>query len=315
MAGWTTNRQAEQPLRVQPADSAAPSADPVASAPAALTLEGLLALPADAAPGRRMPDPCAGAQDPLARLVELEIIPRLMLLHRAPASGLRVGALAITPAHVDALTERAVHDDADSASRYVRGLLDAGATQEQIFLDLLTPCARHMGVLWEQDVWSFSEVTIGLWRLQRVLHELSARPDRLAPRAPQERRILLAAEPGTQHTFGVAMVAEFFCRAGWLVDCEPQARWTELRARLGRQWFDVFGLSISSSEGIPQIASVILDMRKASANPGLFVMVGGPMAAQMPDLARLCGADAAAGDANLAVALAQDSLRPAVRRA
>ena len=56
-------------------------------------------------------------------------------------------------------------------------------------------------------------------------------------------------------------------------------------------------------------------MRKAAANPQLFVMVGGPMAAQMPDLARLCGADAVACDARAAVDAANASLRRGVKTA
>ncbi|MFX8024223.1 B12-binding domain-containing protein, partial [Acinetobacter baumannii] len=72
----------------------------------------------------------------------------------------------MTDEHVHTLARLAVEGDADSASSYVRALLDAGASQEQVFLDLLAPCARWMGELWEQDRFDFSQVTIGLWRLQ-----------------------------------------------------------------------------------------------------------------------------------------------------
>ena len=81
------------------------------------------------------------------------------------------------------------------------------------------------------------------------------------------------------------------------------------------EWFDVFGLSIATSDSVAQVASAILDIRKAAANPQLFVMVGGPMASQLPDLARLCGADAMAGDAPAAVATANASLRRGVKTA
>ncbi|MCE4554416.1 cobalamin B12-binding domain-containing protein [Roseateles cellulosilyticus] len=302
-------------MQPQPTAPAPSPGGPDAGAAAPLTLDSMLAAASarDDRPHRLV----SSQQLQLSRIVELEIIPRLMLLHRSQPLSLREPGppLVLTEAHVHALSELAVHDDAERAIRYVRSLIEAGATQEQVFLDLLAPCARHLGELWEEDVYNFSQVTIGLWRLQRVLHEESIRPDRVVPFDANSRRILLAAVPGAQHTFGVTMAAEFFSRAGWDVDCEPKSSWHDIGERLARQWFDVFGLSISASEGLPQIASAILDMRKAAANPRLYVMVGGPMAAQVPDLARLCGADAMASEARVAVSLAQDSLSPNVRRA
>jgi methanogenic corrinoid protein MtbC1 len=56
------------------------------------------------------------------------------------------------------------------------------------------------------------------------------------------------------------------------------------------------------------LASAILDLRRVSRNPKLFVMVGGPAMALVPDLAERCGADAMAGDATSAVATANQWL-------
>jgi MerR family transcriptional regulator, light-induced transcriptional regulator len=242
----------------------------------------------------------------LSRIVELEIIPRLMLMHSAqpPRERPLMPALLLTVEHVHTLAQLAVEGATESASSYVRALLDAGASQEHVFLDLLAPCARWMGEQWEADVYDFSQVTIGLWRLQRVLHEYGARFNQVARPDADSHRALMAAVPGAQHTFGVVMAAEFFSRAGWDVECEPQASWADLQTRLSCNWFDMFGLSIATGDSIPHVASAILDVREASANPTLFVMVGGPLAAVMPDLAQLCGADAMACDAGIAVATA-----------
>lgn len=310
MAGWTFNRQAKnkRPADRRAAAQRVPQANDGDGSPDAdtpLTLDAMLGVSSVA-------EPMGGSaqQAQLSRLVELEIIPRLMLMHRAQPLRPRLAAPAvqISADQVQALAEVAVHDSPDAVQATVQRLVDAGATHEQIFLDLLAPCARHMGDLWEEDVYSFSQVTIGLWRLQRVLHEFAA-PSTPARAEMEGQRILMAAVPGSQHTFGVTMAAEFFSRAGWDVVCEPRVSWQDLRTRASREWFDVVGLSVSASEGLPQIASAILDIRRVAANPQLFVMVGGPMAAEMPDLARRCGADAMASDAPSAVAAAFGSLQ------
>lgn len=314
MAGWTINRQAKRPPNPRRAPSDARADDPGASgADEPLTLQALLGAPPASTP--RLVSSQQAHQ--LSRIVELEIIPRLMLMHRVLPLTVPPPSMAvqITASHVRTLAELAVDEPADAAETFVSALQEAGASHEQLLLELLAPCARWMGEQWEEDTLNFSQVTIGLWRLQRVLHVLSPPPGQVGRYEADSRRALLAAVPGAQHTFGVAMVAEFFSRAGWDVDCEPRVSWLDLRTRLSSQWFDLFGLSVATSDSIPRIGSAILDIRKAAANPQLFVMVGGPMAAQMPDLASLCGADAMACDAPTAVAAANASLRRGVKTA
>lgn len=323
MTGWTNNRLAkrQQAARHVAEEARDTAGDPCRPDP--LTLAEMLSVQPDDGDDRpRLSTPHLVASNTsqdlqLSRIVELEIIPRLMLMHSAQPLRERppMPVLLLTTEHVHTLGHLSVEGDADSASGYVRALLDAGATQEQVFLDLLAPCARWLGELWEDDRFDFSQVTIGLWRLQRVLHEQGSRFSPVSRPDADSRRALMAAVPGAQHTFGVVMAAEFFSRAGWDVECEPKANWAELQGRLTVDWFDMFGLSVATGDSIPHIASAILDMREASANPTIFVMVGGPMAALMPDLAQLCGADSMACDACSAVAAANSGVSRGVKPA
>lgn len=334
MAGWTINRLAKRQHmpRSVAADSRGAARGQALLQADPLTLAEMLAVKSAELSGKlaptnederpRLASPhlvsSNTAQDmQLSRIVELEIIPRLMLMHSAQPLQVRPPrpALTLTPEHVHTLGRLAAEGDADSASSYVRALMDAGATQEQVFLDLLAPCARWLGEMWEDDRYDFSQVTIGLWRLQRVLHEQGSRFNQVARPDAESHRALLAAVPGAQHTFGVVMAAEFFSRAGWDVECEPKASWTDLQTRLTHNWFDMFGLSIATGDSIPHVASAILDMREVSANREVFVMVGGPMAAQLPELAALCGADAMASEACSAVDAANSGVAGRVKRA
>ncbi len=319
VAGWTFNRltKGQQAARHLAADAGEPM--PGAGLPENMTLTDMLAIkgaelacpPPRQSDERDRPRPSVprlvssntSHDMQLTRIVELEIIPRLMLMHstQPPRERAPMPALVLTEEHVHTLARMAAEGDGESTSTYVRALLDNGASQEQVFLDLLAPCARWLGERWEDDTYDFSQVTIGLWRLQRVLHEQSRRSTPIARPDTSIHRALMAAVPGAQHTFGVVMAAEFFGRAGWDVECEAKATWAGLQSQLSRNWFDMFGLSVATGDSIAHVASAILDMREASANPRIFVMVGGPMAAQMPDLAALCGADAMASDAAAAV--------------
>lgn len=316
MAGWTINRLAKRQQTLPPlaegSQAAADDAGRQPGQPARLSDDDRPRLVSP-----RLVSSNTTQDMQLSRIVELEIIPRLMMMHstmplldRPP-----LPALVLTVEHVHTLARLAVEGDAESASSYARALLDAGASQEQVFLDLLAPCARWLGELWDDDRYDFSQVTIGLWRLQRVLHEQGSRFNQVVRPDADSHRALLAAVPGAQHTFGVVMAAEFFSRAGWDVDCEPKATWPDLQTRLNRNWFDMFGLSIATGDSIPHVASAILDMRSASANPQIFVMVGGPMAAELPDLAALCGADAMACEANSAVNAANCGVGRRVKQA
>ncbi|CAN5339422.1 hypothetical protein BH11PSE10_BH11PSE10_18480 [soil metagenome] len=335
MAGWTINRLAKRqqaPLpRAEGSQDVAEGEGP--HRPDPLRLAEMMGRKSAELPGKprrfspaddrprpgspRLVASNMGQDMELSRIVELEIIPRLMLMHSAQPQRQRqpLPARELTVEHVHTLARLAAEGDADSASSYVRALLDAGAEQEQVFLNLLAPCARCLGLMWDEDRYDFSQVTIALWRLQRVLHEQGSRFSQLARPDADSHRALLAAVPGAQHTFGVVMAAEFFSRAGWDVECEPKASWTDLQARLRGDWFDMFGLSIATGDSIAHVASAILDMREASANRRVFVMVGGPMAAELPELAALCGADAMSSDACGAVEAANRGVGRRVKQA
>lgn len=255
----------------------------------------------------------------LSRLVELEIIPRLMLLHRPaqPAASARPAhQVVLTVQHVDALARLAVDGDSSSAASYVRALFDAGATPEQVFVDLLAPAARMLGTKWEADAYDFSQVTIGLWRLQKILYEESRSGERAQTAGQDAQRALMTAVPGAQHTFGAAMAAEFFLRAGWDVHYEIGASWAGLKAAVSANWFDIVGFSVNTDADVQAVASAILDIRRVSANPYTFVMVGGAATRFVPDLTGRIGADYVAEDAPSALAFAnQRAANGACRRA
>jgi methanogenic corrinoid protein MtbC1 len=243
----------------------------------------------------------------LTRTIEVEIIPRLLLANGGLPRA-EQGGLVPAPADVAELADLLLTRDGATAFSFVDGLRLRGARVETLYLDLLAPAARHLGDLWCDDICSFSDVTVGLVRLQQVLRELSPSfHDEVAPRQ-LNRRALLVPTPGEQHTFGLNMVAEFFRRAGWDVWTMATASEDKLARIVRRKWFALVGLSLGSESKLERLSSGIRSVRRASRNRSIGVMVGGPIFVAQPDLVALVGADATASDGQEATRQAERML-------
>lgn len=256
--------------------------------------------PVDAANDKRM--------SMLARTIEREIIPRLMLAHRASAAALSQGSLPgtdISPSEVERFAKLVLSDDEDAAYAAVQGWRALNVPVEKIYLDLLAPTARYLGKLWEDDLCNFTDVTVGLGRLQRVLRELSPSLGRSVEPTSAARRILLTPAPGEQHTFGLLMVAEFFRRAGWDVTGGAWSPGLEASTLVSVEWFDVIGFSLGSEVHLEALARSIAAARHAACNPQISVLVGGPLFGLHPEFVDVVGADGMTIDGREAPSLAQ----------
>lgn len=124
----------------------------------------------------------------LARTIEAEIIPRLMLAHGgADPSAAQVTCEMRAPSSPEVVefANLVLAQDARVARTWVEAVRARGASPETIFLELLAPAARRLGELWEADLCDFTQVTLGLWRIQQVVHELG----RAFARMPRSRRM------------------------------------------------------------------------------------------------------------------------------
>jgi methanogenic corrinoid protein MtbC1 len=246
----------------------------------------------------------------LAHAIDVEVIPRLILARRA---ALDAGASAPADAsvapdqEVGRLAALAIERSADEIAAYVAELRAGGASIETLYLELMAPAAQRLGELWTADLCDFAEVTIGMCRLQQVLHELSGTFRSEVDGPEHGRRVLLAPVPGEQHTFGLYMVAEFFRRAGWDVWGAPPGTGDDLVKLVRGEPFGVVGFSLGSDVRVDTLATTIRAVRRASCNRSIGVLVGGPVFVRRPELAPLVGADATALDARQAPAQA-DSL-------
>jgi methanogenic corrinoid protein MtbC1 len=267
----------------------------------------------------------AGAQRPrdkaaerladLARAIESQIVPRLVLARRAARVGTEPPEQSAPGAeHVARLTQLILEQNEHAAAAHVQALRARGTALETIFLQLLAPTARRLGRLWETDHCDFTQVTLGLWQLQQLLRSLSPGFMEGAAGRGHGLRALLVPVPGEQHIFGVSMVAEFFRRMGWDVWSAPLASSEDLRDLVRSEWFAMVGFSAGSERRLDDVSASIRAVRRASCNREIGVMVGGPLFREDPELVSRVGADATAVDARQAALQAQDLLLLLTRR-
>lgn len=222
----------------------------------------------------RQPPPAEEAPDAIARIVESEILPRLMLAHRRPAR--RAAAeRGPSPEEIAAFSAMLLSPGPVNIEAQAAALRDGGLPLPKLLLDLLAPAARHLGELWEDDACDFLAVTEGLGRLQAIGRRLCVQlEDEAVP--PAGRSVLLLPCPGETHMFGVSIVASFFREAGWAVTTAGPGPGVDPVSLLRNDWFDVVGLSLSCAAVLPALATTVPALREASRNPDLRVIVGGP---------------------------------------
>lgn len=241
------------------------------------------------------------SQRSLAQTIESEVIPRLMLSHRVSRAAAYAGSDHVSPEDVAECCRLVLEHDIAVSQQFINLLMARGVPPEALYLDLLAPTARLLGEMWKADMCDFTDVTVGLSRLQLLLHAISPQFDNEVTDKFCDRRILLMPVPGEQHTLGIMLVEEFFRREGW--DCSsgmPKSQ-RDIVRRVKSERFDVVGLSVSCVVLLDQLAAVIQAIRAASLNRQVLIMVGGQVFLERPEYAAQIGADATAVDGRQAL--------------
>lgn len=235
-------------------------------------------------------------------IVEGEILPKLVLTPHLGSAG--SGA-------VDGAEGPLVHPRFDDFIRLIRSnasngedawtlieeIVEGGAPIGTVYAGLLTPVARRMGELWEEDECHFTEVAMVCGRLQRIIRRIAARhhesPLGTGP------RVLVSGLPGSHHTLGPLMVAESLAERGIDVSVgEP------FISEMDPRDFQVAAISIARVEEFEVAQSYMGDLRARS--PEIRIIVGGAAFREDPGAVTRIGADGWAEDASSAELLVRD---------
>ena len=261
----------------------------------------------------REPDAPQSRLIALARTIEGEIVPRLLLARGTTATAPRArkaaaagSTHAIGARDVDELVRLLLAHDSTVAAAYANTVHLRGASLESICLDLLAPAARRLGDLWSEDRADLIEVTLGLCRLQTLLRDFSHEHRDEVDLRLHGRSVLLVPAPGEKHTFGLQLLAELFRRDRWDVWEAFPGSDAELLELVARERFALVGFTVDCESRLAGLAARIKAVRRASRNKGVGILVGGRLFTEHPEHAATVGADATAADGPRAVQIASN---------
>lgn len=248
----------------------------------------------------------------LSRMVEGDIIPRLLMAHRNDRwdqlrrpSRMTEPVSTLSAEEIARFAAQPLQLEASELLDAIEQFLSRGVAVEQIYVELLAPSARKLGELWEADECDFVDVTMGLWRLQEVMRIIAMRSPVILHALTAPRTALFAPVPGDQHSFGALMIDEVFTRAGWESEVVFEPKRPKLLEILARRGFDLLGLTVTNDCPSGDLAELISAIRSVSRNPEIRVLIGGRAINIDPTLHVAAGADGTASDAVSAVVLAE----------
>jgi hypothetical protein len=227
--------------------------------------------------------------------VEFEVVPRLLHAHRQLKDAPTFERTPPVFDGIKALAEYALGRSQDAAALHIEGLLEQGASLEELYLKLLAPTATYLKQLWIDDERDFAEVTLALWRLQQLLREFSSAFRRDAHK-PTGQRVLLTLASGETHElpylmFALVLSGEFFRREGWSTWIEPDSTRSEISALVRTEWFDVVEFLVNGDKKLELLAAQIKVIRSESINQSVCIGVAGNTVHQHPEFVKFLGAD------------------------
>ena len=243
-------------------------------------------------------------KDSLLAVIEEQIIPRLLNVQQffpGKATNSAEEILGAEQPEFEAFTQHCLKGDALKANQIVDSLSERGLAHDRIFLELITPAARHLGALWDQDLCDFTQVTCGLAMMHQMIYRLGYESPAGQSAEGASERVMLACAPGSQHFLGLTIVADFFRQAGAEVVLEISSTESELLRAVANEWFDVVGISVAIHAQLQALPELIRHLRASSGNPKVRVVLGGPIFLMHECTAKDLGADAIFTDAREAV--------------
>ncbi len=265
------------------------------------------------------PRPERSTKEQLAKVIEREIIPRLLQANRpspsAPAYEAPLPAkqdagptMTLDGSVVEAFTWSILERTSERMNKYVDNLLRDGVNAEQIYAQVIAPSAFLLIDLWAKDGISYVEVTVSLNRLQQLCRSLSDELPYNGNGQTYARSALFAPSPGGQHTFGLYLMEEWFRWSGWRTWVELETDNDDVGAKARCQWFDAVCLNVTREADIDAVSATIDIVRRVSRNRDLYVLAYGGLCVERPSLVNTIGAHAAASNANEALRIIDRAL-------
>ena len=177
------------------------------------------------------------------------------------------------------LARLALAGDDEGMDAQVKERRAQGDDVQVLCRQMLEPAAHQLGDWWCEDRCDSFEITLALARLQNLVRSLEVKSDSTVRVAIEGRRVLISPPPLETHLLGASLLGGFFRQAGWSVQAEFPKTDNELLGLVSTHWFDAIALTLSDvftrQERLAALIQTISDVRAASKNPTMAVIVGG----------------------------------------
>lgn len=168
-------------------------------------------------------------------------------------------------------------------------------------VDLYLPLvARQLGCGWLDDTASFSQVSIGVARLQALLHRIGRGWAEGAASAAGQPSVLLLLPEGEQHAFGAMVLLAQLRRRGVSVRFRMGGTPAEIGEAVRHQEYDAALISVGCEEKLELCRKLVKALRQGS-DGRLRVVVGGAVLDRPVDVRHATEADLVTNDLDLAL--------------
>lgn len=190
--------------------------------------------------------------------------------------------------------------DRQKASGMILDAVDGGTSVKDIYLQVFEPVQYEIGRLWQLNRINVAQEHFCTAVTQLVMSQLYPY---IFSAAKNGRCLVATSAAGDLHEIGMRMVADFFEMDGWdtfyLGANTPADSVVEA---IGQRRAEVLAVSATMGFNVGQVTDLIAAVR--SVHPQVKILTGGYPFNLDPDLYKQVGADATAGTAAEAIALA-----------
>lgn len=188
------------------------------------------------------------------------------------------------------------------------GQHDAGDTLTLGMPELFATIAR-LEESWKAHKISFGEAIRGLFTIREVIQNIESGRTVDASAMHFLGSGLVGLADGEVHDFGAQIAAEKLYVSGWRTEMSVKGGMQRLIERVRLEHFDFIGISIGCDESLSGLADRIAELREASLNRAIYIIVGGAIFAYSKKGFDFLGADHIAGAADDAIDYLNTRLR------
>ena len=190
---------------------------------------------------------------------------------------------ALDGTEIDRITELLLNGEEDAFEFALKTHKAHGLPIDYIILDLIPEIARKLGKHWEEDNVSFADVSIGVNKLERVIYKLDYLFQANQLERQQNKSIFISGCPGSQHSLGTLIFANFLTYSGWQVYRPNKVNIDALIDGVASKTHEALAISVSTNEQLEQLPKLIDLLRQKSKNPKIIVLIGGPLYNKAPN--------------------------------